>query len=81
MNIYIGNLDEKIEESHLKKAFQDFGTVLSAKIIIDKNTGKSRGFGFIEMPNSEEALKVIETVNGATWEGKVITVKKAMKKI
>jgi len=80
MNIFIGNLDEKIEESHLKNAFQDFGTVLSAKIIIDRSTGKSRGFGFIEMPNTEEAHKVIQTVNGATWEGKIIIVKKAIKR-
>ena len=80
MKLFIGNLDKKIEDLHLREAFQEFGTVSSAKIILDKFTGKSRGFGFIEMPNQEEALKVIKTVNGGTWEGKVIEVKKAIKK-
>jgi RNA recognition motif-containing protein len=79
MKIYIGNLDEKIQDVHLKEAFQDFGTVSSAKVIMNRFSGKSRGFGFIEMPNQEEALKVIQDVNGATWEGKTITVKKAFK--
>lgn len=81
MRIYVGNLNDKIEDDHLKKAFQDYGTVTSAKIIIDKYTGRSRGFGFIEMPNIDEALKVIETVNGGTWEGKVIKVNKAINKV
>ncbi len=79
MKIFIGNLDDRIEDIHLREAFQDFGTVSSAKIIKDKLSGKSKGFGFIEMPNEEEAVKVIRNVNGATWEGKVITVRKAFK--
>lgn len=79
MKIFIGNLDDRIEDVHLREAFQDFGTVTSAKIIKDRMSGKSKGFGFIEMPNEEEAVKVIRNVNGATWEGKVITVRKAFK--
>lgn len=79
MNIFIGNLDEKIRGIHLKEAFQDYGVVTSAKVIIDKTTGTSKGFGFIEMPNSEEAANAIKTLNGGTWEGKVITVRKAFK--
>ncbi len=79
MKIFIGNLDDRIEDIHLREAFQDFGTVTSAKIIKDRLSGKSKGFGFIEMPNEEEAVKVIRNVNGATWEGKVITVRKAFK--
>jgi len=77
MKIFIGNLDEKIQSNHLKEAFQDFGTVSSAKVITDRKSGKSKGFGFIEMPNAEEAKKVIDTVNGGTWEGKVITIREA----
>ncbi len=79
MKIYMGNLDEKIRDNHLKEAFQDFGTVTSAKVIFDRYLGKSRGYGFIEMPNEAEALNVIKTVNGGTWEGKQIVVKKALR--
>ena len=79
MKIYIGNLDEKIQNSHLLEAFKDFGTVSSARVIKDHFSGKSKGFGFVEMPDDEEAVKTIKNVNGATWEGKVITVKKAFK--
>lgn len=77
MKLYIGNLDEKIQSQHLREAFTDFGTVNSAKVIEDKKTGKSRGFGFVEMPNDAEAKTVIETVNGGTWEGKVIHIREA----
>jgi RNA recognition motif-containing protein len=79
MKLYIGNLDEKIQDYHLKDAFKDFGNVASAKVIKDHFSGKSKGFGFVEMPDEEEAIKTIRNVNGATWEGKVITVKKAFK--
>jgi RNA recognition motif-containing protein len=77
MKLFIGNLDEKIQSSHLREAFQEFGKVNSAKVIKDKSTGKSKGFGFIDMPNKEEAEKVIEDVNGGKWEGKVITIREA----
>jgi RNA recognition motif-containing protein len=80
MNIFIGNLDIRIEGYHLKEEFKNYGVVTSAAVIKDKATGVSRGFGFIEMPNDEEALKAIETLNGGKWEGNVITVRKAMNK-
>jgi RNA recognition motif-containing protein len=79
MKIYIGNLDEKVRDGDLKEAFKEFGTVASAKVIIDRYLGKSRGFGFIEMPDEAEAQNVIKTVNGGTWEGKKIVVRKAFK--
>lgn len=77
MIIYIGNLHEKIQDNHLKDAFQDYGSVYSAKVIKDKYTGRSRGFGFIEMINDKEAQRAINTLNNGIWEGKKITVKKA----
>jgi len=79
MKLFIGNLSEKVEDVHLKIAFQDFGKVVSASVIKDKTTGLSKGYGFIEMPDDEEANKVITTVNGGKWEGNIITVKKAFK--
>jgi len=77
MKIFIGNLDEKIQSIHLKEAFQEYGEVSSAKVVTDRKSGKSKGFGFIEMPNDGEAKNVISTINGGTWEGKVITVREA----
>jgi RNA recognition motif-containing protein len=79
MNIYIGNLNEKIQDSHLKDAFTEYGQVIKAKVIIDRFTGISKGFGFIEMPDETEATKAIKTLNGGTWEGKVIKVNQAIK--
>jgi RNA recognition motif-containing protein len=80
MKIYIGNLNEVIEDIHLVEAFKDYGTVNSAKVMRDKYTGKSRCFGFITMPDNDEALNAIDTLDGGLWEGKTIVVKKAFKK-
>ncbi len=77
MKLYIGNLDEKIQSHHLKEAFSEFGKVKSANVVMDKNTGVSRGFGFIEMPNDEEAKEVINKVNGGVWEGKTLNIREA----
>jgi cold-inducible RNA-binding protein len=79
MKLFIGNLDEKIEDVHLREAFQEFGNVSSARVIKDKFTGISRGFGFVEMPDEDQAASVIKKVNGGIWEGKKINVKKANK--
>jgi RNA recognition motif-containing protein len=79
MNIYIGNLNEIIEDIHLKEAFEDYGAVNTAKVIMNRYTSKSRGFGFIEMPNEQEALKAIEELDGAEWAGNIINVKKGQK--
>lgn len=77
MKLFIGNLDEKIESYHLKEAFSEFGKVKSANVVTEKGSGKSRGFGFIEMPNDDEAKNVIKNVNGGTWEGKVLNIREA----
>lgn len=77
MKLYIGNLDEKIQSHHLKEAFSEFGKIASARVIFDKTSGKSRGFGFIEVQNHDEGVDIIEKVNGATWEGKILHVRKA----
>jgi len=80
MKLYVGNLDEKIEDSHLQEAFSEYGKVVKVKVIIDRITRRSAGFGFVEMPVEDEALKVIKLVNGGIWEGKKIIVKKAFDK-
>lgn len=77
MKLYVGNLDAKINSHHLKIAFKEFGAVKNAIVVTDKATGESRGFGFVEMPNEEEAENVIKNVNGGKWEGKVLSIRKA----
>ena len=77
MNIYVGNLSYKVTEEDLQQAFQGFGQVASAKIITDMATGRSKGFGFVEMPNSEEAEAAIQGLNGKEIKGRAITVSQA----
>ncbi|MBW4889462.1 RNA-binding protein [Mucilaginibacter sp. HMF5004] len=77
MNIFIGNLPYKIEESELMELFADYGEVTSLKIIIDRETGRSKGFGFAEMSDKESALKAIEDLNAAEIYGRNIVVKEA----
>ncbi|NJO89398.1 MAG: RNA-binding protein [Chloroflexia bacterium] len=74
MNIYVGNLDFKVNENDLKDIFGDYGTVASVKIIIDKYSGRSKGFGFVEMENQNEGKKAIEELNGATLENRALKV-------
>ena len=62
MNIFVGSLPFKIEESELQEIFEEYGEVTSVKIITDRATGRSKGFGFVEMTNEEEAKKAIEEV-------------------
>jgi len=73
MNIYVGNISRDVTESDLKEAFAPFGTVQSAAIIKDKFSGESRGFGFVEMPNKEEAEKAIAGINGKDLKGRNLT--------
>ncbi len=80
MNIYVGNLSYKVTEEDLQQAFQGFGQVGSAKIITDMATGRSKGFGFVEMPNSEEAEAAIQDLNGKEIKGRAITVSQARPK-
>jgi RNA recognition motif-containing protein len=77
MNIFVGSLPWSIKEADLKESFEAYGAVDSVKVVTDKFTGRSKGFGFVEMPNDEEALKAIEELNGATVEGRTIVVNKS----
>jgi RNA recognition motif-containing protein len=80
MNIYVGNLSFNVTEEDLRGAFQAHGTVEKASVITDKLSGQSRGFGFVEMPNGEEALKAISAVNGAELKGRALKVNEAKPK-
>ncbi len=77
MNIYVGNLSPKTSEDELREAFEAFGEVDSAKIIKDNFTGKSRGFGFVEMPNQSEGEAAIAGLNGKEVAGSSLTVNEA----
>ena len=80
MNIYIANLSDGVNDADLSELFKEYGEVSSAKVITDRQTGKSRGFGFVEMPNEAEALKAIKELNGVEHDGKVVTVNAAKPK-
>ncbi len=77
MNIYVGNLDFKVNEDDLQKLFEEYGTVNSAKIIVDKFSGRSKGYGFVEMENDKEASKAINDLNGSEMENREIVVNEA----
>ncbi|MDR0970629.1 MAG: RNA-binding protein [Lentimicrobiaceae bacterium] len=77
MNIYISGLSYAANDADLKNLFAEYGEISSARVIIDKFSGNSRGFGFVEMPNQEEALKAIEGLHDTTHDGKVISVSEA----
>lgn len=78
MNIYIGNLNFKIKESSLQEKLEEFGEVISARIIKDRETGRSKGFGFVEMANDDEARRAIETLNDTEFEGRKMIIKEAL---
>jgi len=75
--LFIGNLDYTVTGDDLKALFAQAGTVVDAVVIMDKMTGRSRGFGFIELSSDEEAKKAIETLNGADLKGRKINVNEA----
>ena len=77
MNIYVGSLPYKATEEDLRKAFEAFGQVETVKIIKDRYSGESKGFGFIEMPNKNEAQSAIEGLNGRELKGRKINVNEA----
>jgi RNA recognition motif-containing protein len=79
-NIFISNLSFRINDEDLRQLFEDYGEINSAKVITDRYTGKSRGFGFVEMANDELAKKAIEELDRAEYDGKVITVSVAKPK-
>jgi len=77
MRLYVGNLSFETDESALKKAFEQHGEVESVKIITDRDTGRSKGFGFVEMPNDKEAKAAILALNGSELGGRTIKVSEA----
>lgn len=80
MNIYVGNLLFDVAESDLREAFEQFGTVTEVRLIMDKFSGKSKGFCFIEMPNKDEAQKAIDEMNGKEFMGREIKASEAKPK-
>ncbi|QRR01964.1 RNA recognition motif domain-containing protein [Dyadobacter sandarakinus] len=80
MDIFVGSLSFKLKESELREAFEKYGNVSSAKIIIDKITRQSKGFGFVEMPNEEEARMAISQLNGAEMYGRPLVVNESQKR-
>jgi RNA recognition motif-containing protein len=77
MNIYVGNLLHEANEDDLRQAFEAFGQVTSAKIITDKYTGDSRGFGFVEMPDHQEAKAALSGLDGKDLKGRTLKVNEA----
>jgi RNA recognition motif-containing protein len=77
MNIYVGNLSNDATDEMIKKAFESFGEVTSARVIKDKYSGQSRGFGFVEMPAETQAQTAIRSLNGKELLGKSINVSEA----
>jgi RNA recognition motif-containing protein len=77
MNIYVGNLVREATDDDLRQAFEAFGEVTSAKIITDKHTGVSRGFGFVEMPNQDEANSALSGLDGKDFKGRNLKVNEA----
>jgi RNA recognition motif-containing protein len=80
MNLYVGNLLFNVTDSDLREAFEPFGEITEIRMIMDKFTGKSKGFGFIEMPSNEDAQKAISEMNGKEFMGRDITVSVAKPK-
>jgi len=77
MNIYVGNLSYGMSEDELRDAFGAFGQVSSVKILMDRETGRSRGFGFVEMPNQSEAEQAITQLNGKDVGGRALRINEA----
>ena len=77
MNIYVGNLSYGMSEDELRDAFGAFGEVSSVKILMDRETGRSRGFGFVEMPNQSEAETAIAQLNGKDVGGRALRINEA----
>lgn len=78
MNIYIGNLSYNVRENDLQEVMGKFGAVTSVRVIKDRNTGRSKGFGFCEMENDDEARNAIEKLNGTELSGRPLTLKEAL---
>jgi len=81
MNIYISNLSYDVNDNDLTELFEEYGKVSSAKVIMDRYSGRSRGFGFVEMDDDSEAQKAINELNESEFDGKVINVNKAKPRV
>jgi RNA recognition motif-containing protein len=77
MNIYVGNIAFKATADDLRQLFEQYGTVKNVTVITDRETGRSRGFGFVEMPNASEAKSAIEALHGTALLGRPLTVNEA----
>jgi RNA recognition motif-containing protein len=77
MNIYVGNLSYTVNDDDLRKVFEDHGEVESARVIKDRDTSRSKGFAFVEMPNDDEAKSAIDAVNGSEIGGRAVKVNEA----
>jgi len=80
MNIYVGNLPYSVDDAALQELFAEFGEISSAQVIVDRDTGRSRGFGFVEMPEQAEAEAAIEALNGKEMDGRALNVNQARPK-
>ncbi|HOX26934.1 MAG TPA: RNA-binding protein [Candidatus Krumholzibacteria bacterium] len=80
MDIYVGNLPWTCSDDDLRGLFQPFGDVESARVILDRETGRSRGFGFVQMPNAEEAAKAIQGLNEQDFNGRPLRVNESQPK-
>jgi len=81
MNIYVGNLPHKATEDEVRQAFAEFGQVTEVRLITDKFSGESKGFGFVEMPSKAEAEKAIQEMNGKELMGRALNVNEARPKV
>lgn len=77
MDIYVGNLAYEVQDDELREAFAQYGEVESARVLLDRDTGRSRGFGFVKMPNREEAESAIEALNESDFQGRPLRVREA----
>lgn len=77
MNIYVGNLNYNVTQEDLEGLFGEYGEVTSAKIIVDRETGRSKGFGFVEMANDDEAQQAIENLDGSSYQERNMKVNQA----
>jgi len=81
MRIYVGNLNYEVTDDELRETFAEFGEVASADVIKDKFSGQSKGFGFVDMPDSEQAQQAIKELNGKLVKGRNLTVNEARPKV
>ena len=77
MNIFVAGLSYKVNDADLSNLFEEYGVISSAKVVVDRQTGRSKGYGFVEMDDEESATKAISELNGAEYDGRTISVSEA----